>query len=86
MFVRATIAYEKPQKALVVPEKCLFQKKGITAQVFSVVNGKAFIKQVTLGRDVGGSFSAEKGLSKGDLLIEAPPPTLREGMNVEISN
>ena len=86
MFVRATIAYEKPRMALVVPEKCIFQKKGTTAQVFSVVNGKAFIRQVTLGRDVGGSFSAEKGLSKGDLLIEAPPPTLREGMNVEISN
>jgi RND family efflux transporter MFP subunit len=86
MFVRATIAYEKPRTALVVPEKCIFQKKGTTAQVFSVVNGKAFIKQVTLGGDVGGSFSAEKGLSKGDLLIEAPPPTLREGMNVEISN
>ena len=86
MFVRATIAYEKPRMALVVPEKCIFQKKGATAQVFSVVNGKAFIKQVALGRDVGGSFSVEKGLSKGDLLIEAPPPTLREGMNVEISN
>jgi HlyD family secretion protein len=86
MFVRATIAYEKPRMSLVVPEKCIFQKKGTSAQVFSVVNGKAFIRQVTLGRDVGGSFSAEKGLAKGDLLIEAPPPTLREGMNVEISN
>jgi len=85
MFVRATIAYEKPSMALVVPEKCIFQKKGATAQVFSVVNGKAFIKQITLGRDVGGLFSAERGLSKGDLLIAAPPPTLREGMNVEIS-
>jgi len=86
MFVRATIAYEKPRMSLVVPEKCIFQKKGTSAQVFSVVNGKAFIRHVTLGRDVGGSFSAEKGLAKGDLLIEAPPPTLREGMNVEISN
>ena len=86
MFVRATIAYEKPRMALVVPEKCILQKKGAAAQVFSVVNGKAFIRQVTLGRDVGGLFAAEKGLSKGDLLIEAPPPTLREGMDVEISN
>ena len=85
MFVRATIAYEKPQMALVVPERCISQKKGGSAQVFGVVNGKAFLKQITVGRDLGGSFSVEKGLAKGDLVIEAPPPTLREGMNVEIS-
>ncbi len=85
MFVRATITYEKPQVSLVVPEKCILQKKGGSAQVFSVVNGKAFLKQITIGRDLGGSFITEKGLAKGDVLIEAPPPTLREGMNVEIS-
>jgi RND family efflux transporter MFP subunit len=84
MFVRATIAYEKPKTSLVVPEKCMVQKKGSSAQVYSVVNGKAFLKQVTIGRDLGGSFTVEKGLEKGDLLIESPPPTLREGMNVEI--
>jgi membrane fusion protein (multidrug efflux system) len=86
MFVRATIAYEKPKICLVVSEKCIFQKKGFSAQVFSVVNGKAFIKQVTLGRDIGGSYALEKGLAKGDVLIESPPPTLREGMNVQMSN
>ena len=86
MFVRATIAYEKPRSILVVPEKCVFQKKGATAQVFSVVNGKAFLRQVTIGRDLGGSFAAEQGLDKGDILIESPPPTLREGMNVQISH
>lgn len=86
MFVRATIAYERPRLSLVVSEKCIFQKKGAAAQVFSVVNGKAFIKQVTLGGDIGGSYSVEQGLSKGDILIESPPPTLREGMNVEMSN
>ncbi|HVP17993.1 MAG TPA: efflux RND transporter periplasmic adaptor subunit [Spirochaetia bacterium] len=86
MFVRATIAYEKPKLSLVVSEKCIFQKKGFSAQVFSVVNGKAFIKQVTLGSDIGGSYALEKGLAKGEVLIESPPPTLREGMNVEMSN
>jgi RND family efflux transporter MFP subunit len=86
MFVRATIAFDKPKMTLVIPEKCIIQKKGNSAQVFSVVNGKAFLKSVTLGADLGGSFSAEKGLNQGDLLIEAPPPTLREGMNVETTN
>jgi HlyD family secretion protein len=85
MFVRATIAYERPRSALVVPEKCILQKKGGLASVFIVMNGKAFLKQITLGRDFGGSFPVEKGLAKGDVLIEAPPPMLREGMNVDIS-
>ncbi len=85
MFVRAMIVYEKPQSALIVPEKCIVQKKGNSAQVFTVVNGKAFLKEITIGRDLGGSFTADKGLARGDVLIEAPPPTLREGMNVEVS-
>lgn len=85
MFVRANIRYEKSLLSLVVPEKCILQKKGNTAQVFSIVNGKAFLKQVTLGSDLGGSFAAEKGLTRGELLIESPPSTLREGMNVQIS-
>jgi RND family efflux transporter MFP subunit len=83
MFVRAVIAWESPKKALVVPEKCILQKKGATAQVYGVVNGKAFLKQVTLGKDLGGSFVVENGASPGDLLIESPPTTLREGMNVD---
>jgi len=85
MFVRAQITYERPSDAIVVPEKCLLQKKGQAAQVFSVVNGKAFLRQVTLGRDLGGSFVVDKGLQQGDVLIQSPPSTLREGMNVEIS-
>ena len=85
MFVRARIVYEKPLVSLIVPEKCILQKKGNAAQVFSVVNGKVFLRQVTIGRDLGGSFVVEKGLRKGDVLIESPPSTLREGMNVEIS-
>ncbi len=85
MFVRARISYEKPVVSLIVPEKCILQKKGNVAQVFSVVNGKAFQRQVTIGRDLGGSFTVEKGLKNGDVLIESPPSTLREGMNVEIA-
>jgi RND family efflux transporter MFP subunit len=84
MFVRARIIYEKPRVTLVIPEKCILQKKGSAAQVFRVVNGKAFLRQVTIGRDLGGSFTVEEGLRKGDVLIESPPSTLREGMNVEI--
>ncbi|HUI71228.1 MAG TPA: efflux RND transporter periplasmic adaptor subunit, partial [Spirochaetia bacterium] len=53
MFVRATIAYERPRSSLVVPEKCIVQKKGSAALVFTVVNGKAFLKQITIGRDLG---------------------------------
>jgi RND family efflux transporter MFP subunit len=85
MFVRARIIYQKPLDSLIVSEKCILQKKGNVAQVFSVVNGKAFQRQVTIGRDLGGSFTDEKGLKKGDVLIESPPSTLREGMNVEIA-
>jgi RND family efflux transporter MFP subunit len=85
MFVRANIRYEKPLLSLVVPEKCILQKKGNTAQVFSIVNGKAFLHHVMLGRDLGGSFAAEKGLAKGDLLVVSPPSILKEGMDVRAS-
>jgi RND family efflux transporter MFP subunit len=84
MFVRATIAYGAPQGVLVLPERCIVQKKGSQSQVFAVVNGKAFMKTIALGKDLGGSFVVESGLSAGDAVIDGPPPMLREGMDVEI--
>jgi HlyD family secretion protein len=82
MFVRASIAYRAPVLAVLLPERCILQKKGSGAKVVAVVNGRAFMKDVTLGGEEDGAYVVERGLKAGEVLVLSPSPALREGMNV----
>jgi RND family efflux transporter MFP subunit len=83
MFARVRIVYGTPQKVIVIPQSVISQKKGDTARVFTVVNNRAFVKEVGLGTETSGSYVVTKGLSMGDILIDSPSPLLKEGEEVE---
>jgi len=83
MFVRVKLVYGTPRRAVLLPTSCIAQKKGNKALVFTVVNSRAFLKEVSLGREMDGSYAVEGGLRNGDLLIDSPPPILKEGEEVD---
>ena len=47
-------------------------------------NGRAFLKTVTLGRDLGNTVEVSTGLSSSDRVIDSPPDSLQNGDPVEI--
>jgi RND family efflux transporter MFP subunit len=83
MFVRVKLVYGTPKRTVLLPVSCIVQKKGSKALVFAVVNSRAFLKEVTLGREMDGSYTVEAGLRNGDMLIDSPPPILKEGEEVD---
>jgi RND family efflux transporter MFP subunit len=84
MFARLRIDLGAPRDVIKIPASSIAQKKGTIAKVFAVVNGKAFVKQVELGKELDGAFIVEKGLRPSEILIDAPSPLLKEGEDVEI--
>jgi RND family efflux transporter MFP subunit len=83
MFARARIDLGAPREVVKLPSSAIAQKKGTGAKVFAVVNGKAFVKQVELGKELDGAFIVEKGLRQGEMVIDSPSPLLKEGEDVE---
>jgi RND family efflux transporter MFP subunit len=83
MFVRCRIDVGAPREVVKLPASAIAQKKGTSAKAFAVVNGKAFVKQVELGEEEGGSFIIEEGLRQGEMVIDSPSPLLKEGEDVE---
>ena len=83
MFVRVRVDLGAPRDVVRLPASAIAQKKGAGAKVFSVVNGRAFLRQVELGRELDGSFIVEKGLRPGEVVIDSPSPLLKEGEDVE---
>jgi RND family efflux transporter MFP subunit len=83
MFVRCRIDVGEPRDIIKLPASAIAQKRGTEAKAYTVVNGKAFIKQVELGKELDGAFIVEKGLQKGEMVIDSPSPLLKEGEDVE---
>ncbi|MEW5814662.1 MAG: efflux RND transporter periplasmic adaptor subunit [Spirochaetota bacterium] len=82
MFLRARVIYGTPKKTIVLPVSCLAEKKGSKAKIFKIINGRAFQKEIRLGTENEGKVEAVSGVSKGDIIIDAPSPVLREGEEV----
>ncbi len=85
MFARVRLVLGQPTAAILVPSTCIAQKEGSRGRLFTVVGGRAFVREVALGREVNGSYVVEQGLGAGETLIDSPPPVLQEGEAVEIA-
>ncbi len=83
--VRVRIYTEEKEDVLKVPRTALFRGAGSQWQVFSVKNGKAVLRPVTLGVINDKEAEIKKGLSQGDAVIVAPPKALRNGDRVKSS-
>jgi RND family efflux transporter MFP subunit len=84
MFVRARVNLGAPRDVLKLPASAIAQKKGASAKVFTIVNGRAFVAPVELGQELGGAYIVEKGLREGEIVIDSPSPLLKEGEDVEM--
>ena len=83
MFVRARIDLGALRDIVKLPASAIAQKKGNDAKIFAIVNGRAFLKRIELGRELDGAFIVEKGLLPGEIVIDSPSPLLKEGEDVE---
>jgi len=53
--------------------------EGSAASVFVVADGKARVREVTLGRTVDSRIEVLGGVGEGDRIIVSPPLSLRDG-------
>ncbi|WP_027184437.1 efflux RND transporter periplasmic adaptor subunit [Desulfovibrio inopinatus] len=80
--VRVRIFTQKHDNVLVVPRLALFRSENGQWQVFTVEQGKAVCKTVTVGILNDKEAEITSGLSSGDNVISAPPKNLVNGTRV----
>ncbi|NOY07787.1 MAG: efflux RND transporter periplasmic adaptor subunit [Spirochaetes bacterium] len=83
MFVKVSVVTGKPLLRLMIPIVSIVKKQAGRAQIFTVVNKRAFLKEITVGAEEGEQIEVEDGLKEGETVITKPPPILREGMPVK---
>ncbi len=77
-FVRVSLDTGAPVEKVVVPQAALLaDQQG--PYVFAVENGKAVIRRVKLGEDVGANISIDSGLKAGELVIVEGIQGIRPG-------
>ncbi len=85
MFVRISIVLEDLKGVLAVPRRSvvtLDDKK----TVFTITNGKAVKKEVTLGPDIDGRVVITSGVAVGDTLVTLGQDYLDDGYDVKIAS
>ena len=68
---------------LTIPSNTLIFRTSAT-QVAVVENGKAHLRTITIGRDLGNSLEVISGLDPGDSVIVNPPDSLADGAPVSV--
>jgi multidrug efflux pump subunit AcrA (membrane-fusion protein) len=75
-----------PRRApvVVVPSQAIiFNQKGMQVAVYE--DGKARLRNVTIGEDDGATLQIAGGLSAGDQIILSPPAGIADGAPVKIA-
>ena len=72
--------------ALRVPATALIVTSGGDQVAVLGANGRAVLKPVKAGRDLGDSVEIAAGLLASDRVIDSPPETLRSGDAVRLAN
>jgi membrane fusion protein, multidrug efflux system len=80
-FVRVSVVGETPEEKVVIPQAALIADQEGT-YVFVVQDGKAVIKRVKLGPEVGTGVAVESGLAPGELVAVNGTQSLRPGAAV----
>ena len=83
-FMRVAVQGDKPQEKIVVPQAALLaDQEGL--YVFVAQDGKAVVKRVRTGPEVGSGIAIEQGLSGGELVIAFGLQSVRPGAPVVAS-
>ena len=82
--MRVAVQGDKPEEKIVVPQAALLaDQEGL--YVFVAQDGKAVVKRVKTGPEVGTGVAIEQGLSGGELVISFGLQSLRPGAPVTAS-
>jgi len=83
MFARVSLIMAKKQNALSVPEQALWPQ-GTDNFVYRVIDGKASLTKVELGRRTPGYVEILNGLSPGDMVVTEGQMKIRDGAPVMV--
>jgi len=87
--MNARVSFEDPRagqasvRQLLAPRSALFQAEGKSA-VMAVENGRAVVKPVTAGEEMGGSVRIASGLSGDETVVVGNPAALKSGQRVRV--
>lgn len=84
LFARVRVIVEERADALLVPEQALVPR-GEERFVFRVVDGKAVLTRVDIGKRMDGNVEITAGVASGDLVVTAGQMKLRDGSPVKVS-
>lgn len=79
MFAKVIVSYGEPEEKILIPASSIVKKEGSRGYVLTLVNGRVFQRTVMIGAEKNGHIEIENGLKEGELIIDSPSPTLREG-------
>jgi RND family efflux transporter MFP subunit len=85
MFARIRVISGEPRMSIMVPKTCLFHKEGNKGEVYLVIQDRLFLKEVIVGVERGEKVEIIEGLKVGDVVVDAPSPILKEGVNVNVN-
>ncbi len=83
-FVYANFTNETQRQILAIPRIALIENTG-QAQVYVISEGKAFIKEISLGQNYGDMVEVTQGLKKGDVVVVSGQINLKDKSAVTIS-
>ena len=83
-FVNVQVQGDKPEEKIVIPQSALLADQGGTF-VMVADNGKAAVRRVKLGANIGANVAVMEGLKPGDLVIVEGLQALRPDSPVQPS-
>ncbi|OHD22171.1 MAG: hypothetical protein A2Y38_05070 [Spirochaetes bacterium GWB1_59_5] len=85
MFAQVTITAGEAQSVLVVPESAVIERSDQSGTLCFISGGSVALRRVTLGSSVEAGRVILSGAASGDVIVDMPDPTLKEGLHVSIS-
>ena len=83
-YAQARFPLGRPHGTLSLPASAIITNDKGTQVAIVDANGRAFLKTVSLGRDLGNTVEVSSGLSSADQVIESPPESLMTGDHVQV--
>lgn len=83
MFVECSIETKSTGSFFVLPESALVRRDGARIVFYSVRNGFLVQKSCRVEIERDGKFYIEEGIESGELIVDSPAATLKEGLHVK---
>jgi len=86
MFAQVTITAGEPRRVIVVPESAIVERTGQSGTLYFISGGAVSPGQISFGPAIESGRVILSGATVGDVIVDKPDPTLKEGHRVSISD